>query len=128
MQHAPIATIQQALEAGGQSLDLSAYGDYLRHQILVHEHVFADAQPFGSCHASTLVQLKNGKFLTAWFGGSEESDEDVGTWGAERRGCQWSPPRLMAKVRDHAHWNPVLHAAADGRVYLFFKVGATISA
>ena len=127
LQHAPIATIQQALEAGGQSLDLSAYGNYLRHQILVHEHVFADARPFASCHASTLVQLKNGKFLTAWFGGSKESDDDVGIWGAERRGCQWSPPRLLAKVRDHAHWNPVLHAAADGRVYLFFKVGATIS-
>ena len=64
LQHAPIATIQQALEAGGQSLDLSAYGNYLRHQILVHEHVFADARPFASCQASTLVQLKNGKFLT----------------------------------------------------------------
>ena len=127
LQDAPLAAIQQAIEAGGQSLDLSAYGDYLRHLIHIREHLFADDRPFAQCHASTLVLLKNGALLAAWFGGTRESHADVGIWGAERRHGRWSAPRRLAKVRDCAHWNPVLHASGDGCVYLFFKVGERIA-
>ena len=127
MQDAPLAAIQQAIEAGGQSLDLSTYGDYLRHLIHIREYLFADDRPFAQCHASTLVQLKNGAFLAAWFGGTREGQADVGIWGAERRHGRWSAPRCLAKVRDCAHWNPVLHASDDGCVYLFFKVGERIA-
>jgi predicted neuraminidase len=128
LQDAPIGSIQQALAAGGQSLDLADYGEYLRHLIHVHEHIFADERPFAQCRASTLVQLKNGRFLAAWFGGTGESNADVGIWGAERSGRRWSAPKLLAKVCNCAHWNPVLHVGADGRVYLFFKVGERIPA
>ena len=127
LQDAPLAAIQQAIEAGGQSLNLSAYGDYLRHLIHIREYLFADDRPFAQCHASTLVQLKNGAFLAAWFGGNREGHADVGIWGAERRHGSWSAPRCLAKMRDCAHWNPVLHASDDGRVYLFFKVGEQIA-
>ena len=127
LQDAPLTAIQQAIEAGGQSLDLSAYGDYLRHLIHIREHLFADDRPFAQCHASTLVQLKNGSFLAAWFGGTREGQADVGIWRAERRRGRWSAPRCLAKVRDCAHWNPVLHASDDGCVYLFFKVGEQIA-
>ena len=127
LQDAPLAAIQQAIEAGGQSLDLSAYGDYLRHLIHIREHLFADDRPFAQCHASTLVLLKNGALLAAWFGGTREGRADVGIWGAERRCGRWSAPRRLAKVRDCAHWNPVLHASDDGCVYLFFKVGERIA-
>ena len=126
LQDAPVADIQQALAAGGQSLDLADYGEYLRHLIHVHEHIFTDERPFAQCHASTLVQLKNATFLAAWFGGTRESDADVGIWGAQRSGRQWSAPRLLAKVRDCAHWNPVLHVGEGGCVYLFFKVGEQV--
>ena len=102
LQDAPLAAIQQAIEAGDQSLDLSAYGDYLRHLIHIREHLFADDRPFAQCHASTLVQLKNGVFLAAWFGGTREGHADVGIWGAERRHGRWSAPRCLAKVRDCA--------------------------
>ncbi|NKB65629.1 MAG: FAD-dependent oxidoreductase [Candidatus Latescibacteria bacterium] len=119
---APIASIQHALEASGQTLDLSAYGDYLRHQIHVHEPVFTNNNEFAACHASTLVQLRNGRFLVAWFGGSRESHSDVGIWGATRSGCIWSTPRLLARVRNAAHWNPVLFKNTEGCLHLFFKV------
>src|SRR5690606_7223187 len=112
------------LEAQGQALDLSHYGQYLRDRLLTHEPVFETA-PFAACHASTLVPLRNGGFLAAWFAGSAEKDPDVGIWGATRRNGCWSAPRLLIKMNDQAHWNPVLHTVGDGHVQLFFKVGVT---
>ena len=90
------------------------------------QHIFADERPFAQCHASTVIQLTTGTFLAAWFGGSKEGNADVGIWGADCRQGQWSTPRLLAKMREHAHWNPVLHVDESDRVYLFFKVGMTI--
>ena len=90
---------------------------------VVHEHIFADARPFAECHASTVVELCNGCVLAAWFGGTAEKNRDVGVWGATRTEAGWSVPRLLAKVRNSPHWNPVLFVAPDGRVHLFFKVG-----
>jgi predicted neuraminidase len=117
-----VSQVQRAIEAGGQSLDLSDYGDYLRHQIQSHEHIFEKTDDFASCHASSLVLLSNGGFLVVWFGGTQEGRADVGIWASERRGCVWLPPRLLARVRDVAHWNPVLLGAGRGNVHLFFKV------
>jgi len=121
-----VPRLQAALAAGGQSLDLSDYGAYLRQHRHVHEHVFEEDRPFASCHASTLVQLPGNRFLVAWFGGTHEKHPDVGIWGAERREGRWSPPRLLAKVRSSPHWNPVLFADPAGRLHLFFKVGDEI--
>lgn len=121
-----VPRLQQAIEMGGQSLNLSHYGEYLRQLIHVHEHIFADDRPFAQCHASTLVQLPNNRFLAAWFGGTHEKHPDVGIWGAERREGCWSPPRLLAKVRQSPHWNSVLFSDNTGRVHLFFKVGDEI--
>jgi len=90
------------------------------------EHLFDDKRPFAECHASTLVQLANGTFVAAWFGGTRESTDDVGIWGATREGKQWSAPCLLAKTREHAHWNPVLFLDAGGTLHLYFKVGQTI--
>lgn len=122
------AALAGALAAGGQSLDLSDYGDYLRRFRLVRESIIGDERPFPQCHASTLVQLPNNRFLAAWFGGTHERHPDVGIWGAERFAGRWSPPRLLAKVDGRAHWNPVLFRAPGGALYLFFKVGESIDA
>ena len=35
------------------------------------EHIFGDDRPFAQCHASTLIELPNGEFLAAWFGGTK---------------------------------------------------------
>lgn len=115
--------LQNAIEAGGQSLNLSDYGDYLRHSILTSEQVFESEQPFDSCHAPTILSLRNNRFVVAWFGGSKEGASDVGVWASDRFEGQWSTPRLVVKVSDEAHWNPVLFSSPGGQVHLYFKVG-----
>jgi len=93
----------------------------------VKDFVFGDKRAFASCHASTLVRLKDGQFLVAWFGGTEEKNPDVGIWLSKGRPGKWSEPVEVAKIREDAHWNPVLQVADDGTIYLYFKVGKEIS-
>jgi len=118
-----IATLRANLEARGQSLDLSVYGDYLRRLIHAHETVAAAGEGWTECHASTLVRTDMGHFLAAWFAGTKEGKDDVGIWLAERRRAAWGLARRVAKISDEPHWNPVLHRDADGTVQLWFKVG-----
>ena len=93
----------------------------------VREHVFADATAsFAACHASSLVQLTNGRFLAVWLAGTREGHPDVAIWAAVRSRGAWSAPSRLAKVDDRAHWNPVLFRDPTGSIHLFFKVGATI--
>lgn len=127
-------TLRSELRAIGQSLDLSDYGQYLRSSIVTRELIFDPPQAFSQCHASTLVQLPNGAFLAAWFGGTQEKDSDTAIWCAERRQGGWSAPRRIMKVNDQAHWNPVLYldlpssADADSPRYLhlWFKTGTDV--
>ena len=118
-----IPKLQSTIEANGQSLDLSYYGDYQRNLLLIREHIFDDDRPLAQCHASTLVRLRNNRILAAWFGGTREGNNDVGIWIAQRFQGRWSPPKLAAKVKDEPHFNPVLFSAPNGGVHLFFKVG-----
>jgi predicted neuraminidase len=90
------------------------------------EFVFGDQRPFPQCHASTLVRLDDGQFLIAWFGGTEEKNPDVGIWVSKGRPGKWSEPKEVAKIREDAHWNPVLQKTDDGKVNLYFKVGKEI--
>lgn len=88
--------------------------------------VFGDNKPFPQCHASTLVRMDNGEFLVASFGGTAEKDDDVGIWLSRGDGVTWSEAVEVAKIRNDAHWNPVLFQAPSGEVILYFKVGKTI--
>jgi predicted neuraminidase len=124
LQGIDVAILQSSLEADGQILDLSYYGDYMRKFLLTREYIFEGERPFAQCHASTLVQVGNYRFLAAWFGGTREGKDDVGIWMAQRFEGQWSEPTLAAKVAELPHWNPVLFRAPDGTVHLYFKVGA----
>lgn len=90
------------------------------------DFVFGDARPFAQCHASTIVETAEGHLLCAWFGGTEESSDDVGIWLSRFEGEGWSAPVEVAKVNETAHWNPVLFKGADGTIDLFFKVGREI--
>ncbi|TDE16656.1 sialidase family protein [Dyadobacter psychrotolerans] len=90
------------------------------------DFVFGDKRDFAQCHASTLVRLPDGQFLVAWFGGTEEKNPDVGIWVSKGKPGKWSAPVEIAKIREDAHWNPVLQRAANGKIYLYFKVGKVI--
>ena len=91
------------------------------------DFVFGDKRPFAQCHASTLIRLDNGQFLIAWFGGTEEKNPDVGIWLSKGQPGKWSDPVEVAKIREDAHWNPVLQRTDDGKIYLYFKVGKEIA-
>jgi predicted neuraminidase len=83
--------------------------------------------PFHSCHASTIVQLRNGDFLAAWFGGSTEGKPDVAIWGARRHEGHWGAPTELVRERQIATWNPVLFYSASGRLWLYYKFGPSPS-
>lgn len=89
--------------------------------------VFTDA-PHRQCHASTLIETSRG-LVAAWFGGTEEKNEDVGIWSAYHDGAGWTRPTQWADGVQHSSlrypcWNPVLsQEPGDGLVTLFFKVG-----
>jgi predicted neuraminidase len=68
--------------------------------------------------------------IAAWFGGTKEGNEDVSIWASRFEGGSWTPGAVVADGvqrdgRRFPTWNPVLHATADGRLLLFFKVGAS---
>ena len=82
----------------------------------------------GEVHASTLLALKDGGYLAAWFGGTKEAHPDVAIWGSRRIGGAWELPRVFAKVNPGSpHFNPVLRRGDDGRITLYFKVGRNCS-
>ena len=92
----------------------------------IKEFLFGDDEPFPECHASTILELKDGHFMSAWFGGTKEKNDDVGIWMTKGKPGNWEKPIEVAKINNDAHWNPVLFQAPGGRIYLFFKVGKTI--
>ncbi len=90
------------------------------------EFLFTEG-PTPSCHASTIVATSDG-FAAAWFGGTEESANDVGIWLSRRENGSWSRAVRVAsgKLADGspcACWNPVLFQPRNSPLLLFYKVG-----
>ncbi|MFQ5739269.1 MAG: exo-alpha-sialidase [Acidobacteriota bacterium] len=86
------------------------------------EFIFTSA-PFASCHASTVVELRNGDLLAAWFGGSAEGEPDVAIWGSRRTENGWSAPFELVREPSVASYNPVLFHSQDGLLWLYYKFG-----
>jgi len=83
---------------------------------------------FASSHASTLVELKDGSILAAWFGGTAEGASDVAIWSSRRVGAGWSKPVELAREPGVACWNPVFFYTKnahgkDDRLWLYYKFG-----
>jgi len=94
--------------------------------ILGMEFIFKNA-PFEQCHASTIVETRDG-LVAAWFGGKEEGNPDVGIWASRLTPRGWSEPLEVANgVRSaekrYPCWNPVLFEPMGGPVMLFYKLG-----
>lgn len=86
------------------------------------EFIFENA-PFASCHASTVVELKSGGVMAAWFGGSAEGKPDVAIWGSIRGAAGWSKPVELAREPNIAAYNPILFHTTDGVLWLYYKFG-----
>ncbi len=85
--------------------------------------LFEPGSSFAQCHASTLAQLADGRFVAAFFAGTKEGHVDTAIWFTQRAGEQWTVPRRLFKVSGEQHWNPVLFVAPDNVLHLWFKVG-----
>ena len=83
----------------------------------------ADPSPTRSCHASTIVELKDGSLLSAWFGGKDEGAPDVAIWSVRREHGRWQKPVELAREPNVATYNPVLFHSADGVLWLYYKFG-----
>jgi len=83
--------------------------------------------PFPSCHASTIVETKDG-LLAAWFGGTHENHPDVCIYTSLCTKGKWSAPQQVADgiqndTLCYPCWNPVLFKKDNGDVVLYYKVG-----
>jgi predicted neuraminidase len=107
----------------GNNHTSSKSGIITNESLPVKGFLFGDNPGFAQSHASTIIHLKNGKFIAAWFGGTKEGADDVGIWMTKGRPGQWEKPFEVAKIRDEPHWNPVLFQSPSGKIFLFFKVG-----
>jgi len=88
--------------------------------------------PTAGCHASTIVETRDGRLLAAWFGGTDEGNPDVGIWVSRWEKSAWSKPvevanGVMSPQKRFPCWNPVLFQPKKGPVALFFKVGPSPS-
>lgn len=99
--------------------------------LLKSEFIYESA-PFPSCHASTIVEAKDGSMITSWFGGLKEGAPDVGIWVSRQKDGAWSTPVEVANGKQAEGkqlpcWNPVLFQPKDGPLMLFYKVGPSPS-
>lgn len=98
----------------------------MSYEVLHREMIAGEFPPFASCHASTLAVLPDGDIVAAWFAGTREGDPDVDIWISRRSGGHWSAPEVVAGEEGIPHWNPVLFAADNGRLILYYKKGHKI--
>ncbi len=98
---------------------------------LVKTEFIFETAPFPSCHASTIVETKDG-LAAAWFGGTDEGNKDVGIWFSRQVDGKWSAPAEAVNGAQNASlrypcWNPVLFQPKGGPLLLFYKVGPSPS-
>jgi len=84
-----VPRLQAAIEAGGQSLDLSNYGGYLRQDLFTQEV----AVPAAGATAVRLTAERDACFRLEW------RDAAGRTWSAGRRERTWSAPRPVRTER-----------------------------
>ena len=73
-------------------LSVSAQSNWVK----MKEEVLFPNPPFRQCHASTLVEVGDGRLLVSCFGGSGEGKKDVAIWLAsiDKQGRVSAPQRV----------------------------------
>ncbi|MFO0946470.1 MAG: sialidase family protein [Planctomycetota bacterium] len=94
--------------------------------VLAKEFLY-DSAPFPSCHASTIENTPAG-LIAAFFGGSDEGNDDVGIWVTRHESGHWTAPvevvnGVESPTKRFPCWNPVLYQSPGGPLFLFYKVG-----
>ena len=91
------------------------------------EFIYPPATVTPECHASTVVALRGGDLMAAWFGGQHERAPDVAIYTARFHAGAWSKPVEVARERLDGKptptWNPVLFHTRDGMLWLYYKSG-----
>lgn len=92
--------------------------------MLVQKSIFNQLPDRPLAHCATLATLPDGTLLTAWFGGSFETASDVVILASELEPSadDWSPPRVIVQVPNHALGQPVFLVRPNGELWLFFDV------
>lgn len=84
-----VPALQAAIEAGGQSLDLSNYGEYLRCDLFAHEVACTASADPAVFTDLTIGQQRNACFRVTWRR-PDGNSAAAGTWSVERREKKWS--------------------------------------
>ena len=79
---------------------------------LLQTEFIDETAPTPSCHASTIVESKDG-LVAAWFGGTYEKHPDVGIWFSRHVDGKWSVPvevvnGIESPEKRYSCWNPIL--------------------
>ena len=95
---------------------------------LVRSEFIFETNPVPSCHATTIVEAKDGALVAAWFAGEAEGKPDVSIWTARQVDGKWSAPVKVAEGtqpdgKRFPCWNPVLFQPKEGPLQLYYKVG-----
>ncbi len=95
---------------------------------LVRSEFIFETNPVPSCHATTIVEARDGALVAAWFAGEAEGKPDVSIWTARQVGGKWSAPVKVAEGvqpdgKRYPCWNPVLFQPKEGPMQLYYKVG-----
>ncbi|MFT3933311.1 MAG: exo-alpha-sialidase [Chitinophagaceae bacterium] len=97
--------------------------------VVTNEFIYQQA-PFPSCHASTIAETPAG-VMAAWFGGTDEGNNDVCIWGSRFVNQKWTVPFKIAdgvinETTRYACYNPVLYQVPGGDLLLFYKIGPNV--
>ena len=103
------------------------------HPAIVKDEFLYTKAPFPEAHASTIVETQKGDLVAAYFGGTKERNPDVCIWVSRKpKGADvWNAPMMVADgvfpEGRYACWNPVLYEMPNGELWLFFKIGPSVS-
>ena len=123
-------SVSQCRAESEDPIALSSLNNVNRSAWLKTEFLYEKA-PFPEVHASTIAETPLG-LVSAFFGGTEESHNDVGIWITRQRDGAWSAPVEVAngiqdKTLRYPCWNPVLFQHVGGPLQLYYKCGPSPS-